>query len=82
MESIGGTIGGKYRLTRELGRGGMGVVFEATNVVTEARVAIKFLTAEAAKSEFRSPSSARPPCSCRRVPASTRRTVAGSCIAT
>ena len=45
MPSAGETIGGKYRLERELGRGGMGVVFEATNVATDARVAVKFLGA-------------------------------------
>jgi eukaryotic-like serine/threonine-protein kinase len=52
MPSAGETIGGKYLLERELGAGGMGVVFEATNVVTEAKVAIKFLNAQAARSEF------------------------------
>lgn len=51
MPSAGETIGGKYLLDRELGRGGMGVVFEATNIATDARVAIKFLGAGAARNE-------------------------------
>lgn len=52
MPSAGETIGGKYLLEHELGAGGMGVVFAATNVVTEAKVAIKFLNAQAARNEF------------------------------
>jgi len=52
MARVGDTIAGKYLLTRELGQGGMGVVFEATNNVTEAKVALKMLGAEAAKNEF------------------------------
>jgi eukaryotic-like serine/threonine-protein kinase len=51
MPSAGETIGGKYRLERELGRGGMGVVFEATNIATDARVAVKFLGEAAARHE-------------------------------
>jgi serine/threonine-protein kinase len=34
-------LGSQYRLERELGRGGMGVVFEATDTALERRVAIK-----------------------------------------
>jgi serine/threonine protein kinase len=36
-------VGGRYRVIRELGRGGMGVVLEAENTVTLKRVAIKCL---------------------------------------
>jgi len=39
----GAIVGGRYRLERELGQGGMGVVWEATHVVTRRRVAIKFV---------------------------------------
>ncbi|MBI2393346.1 MAG: protein kinase [Deltaproteobacteria bacterium] len=45
---VGAVLGGKYRVERVLGRGGMGVVFEATHVHLGQRVAIKLLTAEAA----------------------------------
>jgi serine/threonine protein kinase len=41
------SLGGRYRLTRQVGAGGMGVVFEATNTWTSRRVAIKCLTAQA-----------------------------------
>ncbi|HET9993655.1 MAG TPA: serine/threonine-protein kinase [Kofleriaceae bacterium] len=34
-------IGGKYRVVRELGRGGMGVVYEALHTATGRRVAVK-----------------------------------------
>src|SRR4051812_32878307 len=41
--SAGGMIGGRYRLERLLGEGGMGRVWSATHVVTRRAVAIKFL---------------------------------------
>jgi len=37
---------GKYRLTRVIGRGGMGVVYEAEDTVLKRRVAIKLLSNE------------------------------------
>jgi len=46
---IGATVAGKYRIERLLGRGGMGAVFAAQNVAIGKRVALKFLSAEAAR---------------------------------
>ena len=44
--SPGGLLdGGKYRIIRQLGAGGMGAVFEAENTLTRKRVAIKCLHA-------------------------------------
>jgi serine/threonine-protein kinase len=42
----GYTIGGKYRLVRLLGAGGMGAVYEAENAWTRRRVAVKLLRPE------------------------------------
>ncbi|NUP06129.1 MAG: serine/threonine protein kinase [Polyangiaceae bacterium] len=42
-------VAGKYRIEQELGGGGMGVVFSATHVHLEQRVALKFLSEESAK---------------------------------
>src|SRR5436190_1113714 len=39
----GDLLGGKYRVMRQIGRGGMGVVVEATNEALGERVAIKVL---------------------------------------
>ncbi|MBI5209863.1 MAG: protein kinase [Elusimicrobia bacterium] len=41
-----GIIAGSYRLDRQLGAGGMGIVFEATDIVLRRRVAIKKLRHE------------------------------------
>ena len=46
---IGTTVAGKYRVERLIGRGGMGAVFQATNLAIGKRVALKFLDHEAAR---------------------------------
>ncbi len=43
---IGTVLEGKYRITREVGRGGMATVYEAENVDIGKRVAVKVLAAE------------------------------------
>lgn len=43
---VGIVLSGKYRVTRELGRGGMAAVYEAENVDIGKRVAIKVLAQE------------------------------------
>ncbi|MEO8904854.1 MAG: serine/threonine-protein kinase [Polyangiaceae bacterium] len=45
-----GLVAGKYRLTRLLGRGGMGAVWEGTHNSLGTRVAVKFIDAEYAES--------------------------------
>ncbi len=45
----GSVIGGKYRVERLLGSGGMGAVYEAVNTWTDRRVAVKLLHREYAK---------------------------------
>jgi len=45
----GALVGGKYRLVRLLGRGGMGAVYEAENTWTRRRVAAKLLRPEYAR---------------------------------
>jgi serine/threonine-protein kinase len=43
---VGTILAGKYRITREIGRGGMAAVYEAENVDIGKRVAIKVLAQE------------------------------------
>jgi serine/threonine protein kinase len=44
-------IGGKYEIIRQLGRGGMGVVYEARHLGTNRRVAVKEIVGDAIKKE-------------------------------
>jgi eukaryotic-like serine/threonine-protein kinase len=48
---IGHTIDGRCRILRELGKGGMGVVYEAEHVGTGRRVAVKVINAEMAQQD-------------------------------
>ncbi|HEY3497465.1 MAG TPA: serine/threonine-protein kinase [Polyangiaceae bacterium] len=43
---VGTVLEGKFRITREIGRGGMAAVYEAENVDIGKRVAVKILAAE------------------------------------
>jgi len=48
-DRLGQLVGGKYRVTRFLARGGMGVVYEAHHAVVHRRFAIKFLRRDLAE---------------------------------
>jgi len=50
-ELIGSTQLGRYRVTRKIGQGGMGAVYEAVHVKLDKRVAIKVLLEKYAHSE-------------------------------
>ena len=43
LDFTGQTLDGKYQMTRELGRGGMGTVYLATHLGTERPVAVKII---------------------------------------
>jgi len=47
--AVGDVIGGKYRIVRLIGDGGMGTVYEARHEFLESSVALKFLHADLAK---------------------------------
>jgi serine/threonine-protein kinase len=46
---VGTTVGDKYRIERLIGKGGMGAVYAAQNTAIGKRVALKFLSREAAQ---------------------------------
>ncbi|MFO0684483.1 MAG: protein kinase [Sandaracinus sp.] len=48
-ELLDRVIGGRYRITRVIGRGGMGVVYQATHLELDQEVAIKVLPASFAR---------------------------------
>jgi serine/threonine-protein kinase len=47
---VGAVLVGKYKVTREIGRGGMAAVYEALHISLNKRIAIKVLAAELAAS--------------------------------
>ncbi len=49
--ALGTILDGKFRVTKEIGRGGMAAVYEAENVDIGKRVAVKVLSAELANSK-------------------------------
>jgi tRNA A-37 threonylcarbamoyl transferase component Bud32 len=51
--SQGTVIGGRYRLDRQVGQGGMGSVWAATHLVTRRSVAMKFIRGPADRPELR-----------------------------
>ena len=49
--SNGAVLDGRYRITHELGKGGMGTVYAAEHVVLRRKVAVKVLKHELLQSE-------------------------------
>ena len=47
--AAGSLVRGKYRITRKLGQGGMGVVYQAEHMMLGGQVALKFLTGDLGK---------------------------------
>ena len=51
QELVGTTLSGRYTITRKVGQGGMGAVYEATHMLIGKRVAVKVLLDKYAKRE-------------------------------
>jgi serine/threonine protein kinase len=51
LPAVGDVVAGRYRIERQLGAGGMGAVFAATNTLTGKRVALKWMLPSASTSE-------------------------------
>ncbi|HEY4058079.1 MAG TPA: hypothetical protein VGM39_15800, partial [Kofleriaceae bacterium] len=51
VEIVGTTLGGRYLVTRKVGQGGMGAVYEATHTLINKRVAVKVLLEKYAQRE-------------------------------
>ena len=51
VEMVGATLSGRYLVTRKIGQGGMGAVYEATHTLIGKRVAVKVLLEKYARRE-------------------------------